>query len=98
MPYYLGYIIDLTEWWKPYKAAKLALNNILDIEIISKILLEIAKKVSECYEKCKEYLTEGVMADEFATYNFALINCLRESNICLRWLMLHRKTTLSKLR
>ena len=35
IPYYLGYIIDfiidLTEWWKPYKAAKLALNNILDV-------------------------------------------------------------------
>jgi len=32
LPFYLGYIIDLTEWWKSYKAAKAALNNILDIE------------------------------------------------------------------
>ena len=31
LPFYLGYVIDLTYWWKPYKAAKLALNNILDI-------------------------------------------------------------------
>lgn len=30
LPYYLGYIVDLTEWWKSYKAARLALNNILD--------------------------------------------------------------------
>jgi len=99
LPYYLGYIVDLTEWWKPYKAAKLALNNILDIETISELTVEISQKLSECYEKCKEYLTEGVMTDEFVTYNLnPLMNCLRDSNICLRWLMLHRKTTLEKLR
>lgn len=31
---YLGYIVDLTYWWKPYSAAKKALGNILDIESI----------------------------------------------------------------
>ncbi len=31
LPFYLGYTIDLIEWWKPYKAAKTALNNILDL-------------------------------------------------------------------
>ena len=34
IPFYLGYIIDFTEWWKPYKAAKAALSNILDLESI----------------------------------------------------------------
>jgi WASH complex subunit strumpellin len=34
IPFYLGYIIDLTYWWKPYRAASLALNNILDVESI----------------------------------------------------------------
>lgn len=39
------------------------------------------------------------MTDEFVTYNLApMMNCLRDSNVCLRWLMLHRKTTQDKLR
>ena len=29
VPVYMGYIIDLTIWWKPYKAAEAALNNTL---------------------------------------------------------------------
>jgi WASH complex subunit strumpellin len=53
LPYYLGYIVDLTEWWKPYKAAKLALNNILDVETISEMTVEISKKLNDCYDKCK---------------------------------------------
>lgn len=33
------------------------------------------------------------MTDEFVLYKItALMNCLRESNICLRWLILHRAT------
>jgi WASH complex subunit strumpellin len=31
IPYYLGYIVDLTVWWNPYRAAKMALGNILDL-------------------------------------------------------------------
>lgn len=34
IPFYLGYIIDLSYWWKPYKAAWAALSNILDMESI----------------------------------------------------------------
>lgn len=34
IPFYLGYIVDLAYWWKPYKAAWLALSNILDMESI----------------------------------------------------------------
>ena len=37
LPFYLGHVIDLTFWWKPYKAAKLALQNILDIESIQEL-------------------------------------------------------------
>lgn len=34
IPFYLGYLIDLSYWWRPYKAAALALSNILDGESI----------------------------------------------------------------
>ena len=39
------------------------------------------------------------MTDEFVTYNLnAMLNCLRESNISLRWIMLHRNSIHDKLR
>ena len=52
IPFYLGYIIDLTEWWKPYKAAKAALNNILDLESIQELVDYFSAKQADCYEKC----------------------------------------------
>ena len=36
LPFYLGYIIDLTIWWRPYTAAKSALNNVIDDDRIQK--------------------------------------------------------------
>ena len=97
--FYLGYIIDLTEWWKPYKAAKAALNNILDLEGIQELTTFFVAKQAECYERANEYLTEGVMTDEYVTYNLlTMMNCLRDSNVTLRWLILHRKTANDKLR
>ena len=53
IPFYLGYVIDLTYWWKPYKAAKMALNNILDIESIQELTNGFVMKVAECYLKCR---------------------------------------------
>jgi WASH complex subunit strumpellin len=38
LPYYLGYLVDLTYWWNPYKAAKMALGNILDMESIEDLI------------------------------------------------------------
>ncbi len=39
------------------------------------------------------------MTDEYVTYNLAtMMNCLRDSNVTLRWLILHRKTANDKLR
>lgn len=99
IPFYLGYTIDLTEWWKPYKAAKAALNNILDIESIQELTNYFVSKQAECYEKCNEYLAEGVMTDEYVTYNLTtMMNCVRDSNVALRWLILHRNTVHDKIR
>ena len=53
LPFYLGYIVDLSYWWKPYKSAWLALSNILDIESIQELASEFSLKQAECYSKCR---------------------------------------------
>lgn len=34
---YLGYYVDLTKEWEPYKAARIALGNTLDLDYIEQL-------------------------------------------------------------
>jgi WASH complex subunit strumpellin len=39
------------------------------------------------------------MTDEYVTYNLtSMMNCVRDSNVALRWLILHRNTVHDKIR
>lgn len=77
----------------------MALGNVLDPEAIPDLFAQFNQKQHNCYNKCKEYLTEGVMSEEFVTENLgSLMSCVRDSNVSLRWLMLHRKTQNEKLK
>jgi WASH complex subunit strumpellin len=39
------------------------------------------------------------MTDDYVTYNLVpMMNCVRDSNVTLRWLMLHRNTVHDKIR
>jgi WASH complex subunit strumpellin len=31
IPYYLGYYVDLCQWWEPYQAANLAIKNTTEL-------------------------------------------------------------------
>jgi WASH complex subunit strumpellin len=53
LPYYLGYIVDLTFWWNPYRAAKMALGNILDMESIEELIKEFVNRQYESYQRCQ---------------------------------------------
>ena len=44
--YYLGNVIDLNEWWAPYKAATQALGNTMDKENVIPIMRQYAEAVS----------------------------------------------------
>lgn len=35
--FYIGYYVDLTTDWKPYKAAKKAIDNTLDLDYIEEL-------------------------------------------------------------
>jgi WASH complex subunit strumpellin len=37
IPFYLGYIIDLTKEWENFKAAKVALGNTLELDTIENL-------------------------------------------------------------
>jgi WASH complex subunit strumpellin len=89
----------LTEEWKEYKAAKEALENTLDLDQIEVMTKTHLEKLESVYEACNNYLIDGVLTEEYVLEkSTALMNCLRDANITVKWLMLHRKSRMKKIR
>ena len=95
LPYYLGYYVDLSQMWEPYKAAQLAIANTVEISYVKELINYFAKKMQDATKKCEDFLIEGQIRDEFVLDKVdKLMNCVRECNISVRWLMLHRQTVI----
>lgn len=49
-----------------------------------------AKSVKSCFERLNNYLTDGQLLEDYVLDNVKdLLECLRDSNVTIRWLMLH---------
>lgn len=88
--YYLGYTVDLSVAWEPYKAAKAAIGNTIE----HKNVLAISKKhwasLTKLQKEVKELLKEGILTEEYILDNLGkLMNVARSCNVALRWVMLH---------
>ena len=59
---YMGFIVDLSNQWIPYKAAKLALKNTLTPGNIKYLVSESYKKLKKYLVQAHEYLQEGVLS------------------------------------
>ena len=49
IPFHMGILVDLTEWWEPYKAAKHALKNTMNKTNIEKEIKNYSDAVSILY-------------------------------------------------
>ena len=55
--------------------------------------------MDESYTQCEDYLVEGVMNEEYVLFNNRnLIKCLTKSNITIKWLMLHKNSSMKKVK
>ena len=97
--FYMGYTIDINEYWKDFKEAHVALefhmkNNILKDKKNSNLA-----KLKSLDLKIKDYLNEGVMTEEYVLKNIEiLLNLMRDSNVVIRWFLLQRNITKKSLR
>ena len=97
IPFYMGYTVDLTDAWLPYKAAAAALKNIVEKENVIDIIKKHVENVHKLKIECDKYLTEGVLVEEYVLDNVRkLLHCVRSCNATLRWAFLHRTTTHKK--
>ncbi|XP_077991105.1 WASH complex subunit 5-like [Glandiceps talaboti] len=87
---YMGLPVNLVDAWEPYKAARTALNNTLDPSNVKELAAKYETKSAKINGFVLRYLQEGTLTDEFVLDNIPkLMNCLRECNVSIRWLMLH---------
>uniref|UniRef100_A0A8C4Z0V9 WASH complex subunit 5 n=1 Tax=Gadus morhua TaxID=8049 RepID=A0A8C4Z0V9_GADMO len=87
---YMGITVNLVEAWEPYKAAKTALNYTLDTANIKEQACRYAEGMEILKPKVQQLLKEGFLREEIILDNIPkLLNCLRDCNVAIRWLMLH---------
>lgn len=95
--WYLGFTVDLSVAWIPYKAASLALNNTIESTNIEQQKSRFVDKLSKMIESVNKLLIEGVLTEDFILERRnQIMGVLRESNSTLRWLTLHTRRTSNK--
>ncbi|XP_039594068.1 WASH complex subunit 5 [Polypterus senegalus] len=87
---YMGITVNLMEAWEPYKAARTALNYTLDQANIKEQASRYASSVEVLRPQVQQFLKQGFLREEYVLDNIPkLLNCLRDCNVAIRWLMLH---------
>ncbi|XP_019498974.1 PREDICTED: WASH complex subunit strumpellin [Hipposideros armiger] len=87
---YMGITVNLADAWEPYKAAKTALNNTLDPSNVREQASRYATVGERVHAQVQQFLKEGYLREEMVLDNIPkLLNCLRDCNVAIRWLMLH---------
>ncbi|KAK3252031.1 hypothetical protein CYMTET_38655 [Cymbomonas tetramitiformis] len=91
IPFSLGHTVDLSVEWKPYQAAKLALDNVITPSLAKKLQFEHVARLPGLLTDLASFLTEGVLTEEFILCNHdQILGTLRNCNVAIQWLMLHR--------
>ena len=97
--FYMGYTIDIYEYWKDFKDAFSALEFNMKPNTLKEYRTNKFEKILVLDKKLKEYLNEGVMTEEYVLKNIeSLLTIMRDSNLVLRWFILQRNITNKKFR
>lgn len=87
---YMGMTVNLVDAWEPYRAAKQALANTLDIPNIKDQCTKYQNRISKLIPQVEQLLKEGSLTEEIVLDNVPkLMNIVRECNVTLRWMLLH---------
>jgi WASH complex subunit strumpellin len=96
---YQGHLVDITQYWDPFPAARKAVENNIYFANIKTIAEKNAFMVKNCFDRLKSYVVDGQLLEDYVLDNVkALLECLRDSNVTVRWLMLHNNCRNSQFR
>jgi WASH complex subunit strumpellin len=63
--FYMGYTIDIYEYWKDFKEAYGALDFNIKSNVLKEHKLKNFEKIADLDKKINSYLNEGVMTEEY---------------------------------
>jgi WASH complex subunit strumpellin len=87
---YMGSLVWLPEAWEPYRAARDALANTTGSAEVKRLALETGTRARGLAPRLAQLLTEGAVTQDSLLESVpAILAVVRESNVCLRWLLLH---------
>lgn len=96
--YYMGFTVDLSVVWQYFRAANMAIKNTTQPILVRDLTVRHSEAVHQLIKEVNGFLTEGFLTEEYILDNInKLLNCLRNCNVCLRWLILHRKSEQKKI-
>lgn len=91
IPLYMGHTVDLTAAWAPYKAAAAAIAATAAPAAVSQQAQRHTKELRRCTTQVDALLRDGLLTDEYVLEHIqSVLQVVRESNVCVRWLLLHR--------
>jgi WASH complex subunit strumpellin len=97
--YYMGFTVDLSVVWQNFKAASMAIKNTIQLNLVKDLAVKHIEHLKTLITEVNGFLTEGFLTEEYILDNInKLLSCLRNCNVCLRWLILHRKSEQKKIR
>ena len=92
-----GYRENLFEFWSSFKAAKTALKHSLTVDVIKAKANQNFNILDKLMEELNKNLVDGVLQLEYVLdNNDSLMNLLKKINVALRWILLHKNSTLFK--
>ncbi|CAB4023119.1 WASH complex subunit strumpellin, partial [Paramuricea clavata] len=95
---YMGVIVNLVEQWEPYRAAKIALNNTVELTNVKDLAVRHIGNVQILNTQVLKFLKEGFLTEEYVLDNIPkLMNCIRDCNVTLRWVLLHTTDGVSEI-
>ncbi|KAL0871882.1 hypothetical protein ABMA27_004343 [Loxostege sticticalis] len=90
IPVYMGVTLNIIDYWENFKAAKAALSNTCNSKMVKEVYGKRGNSVQMLITKTHQLLKEGTLSDDFVLDNInKILNLLLNSNLVLRWLMLH---------
>ncbi len=84
---YMGnLVVNLSEAWESYKAARNALGNTLVVSNIKQQSVNHFNKLTECIKEVKLHLNEGFLTQDYLLLHLnKVFNLFRQSNCTLKW-------------
>lgn len=63
--FYQGYLVDITQYWDPFPAAKKAIENNVYSLSVRQMAEKSAAMIKNCHDRLNKYVVDGQLLEEY---------------------------------